>query len=66
MNKEYLSVKELADFLGVAIRTVYNQWPKWVREYGIRAIRINGNGNSTPRFNKKDAEKMRKAWEVIV
>ncbi|MBW2044333.1 MAG: excisionase family DNA-binding protein [Deltaproteobacteria bacterium] len=50
----YISRKQLANYLGVSLRTVDTHWPEWVSDYNVRAYRI----GRRILFNREDIDSM--------
>ncbi|WP_420806214.1 helix-turn-helix domain-containing protein [Sciscionella marina] len=54
-----LTVEQVAAFLCVADKTVYQNWRTW----GLKGVRIGGGSNGPIRFRPKDVERLASSWE---
>ncbi len=64
-HRRLLTIREVAEFLGLKRKTVYMSYPKWATEQGLRVVRVNGNPRSKPMFWSDEVERMvMEHWEV--
>ncbi|MBM7771988.1 excisionase family DNA binding protein [Actinokineospora baliensis] len=55
-----MNVEEVADYLGIASKTVYQNWRTW----GVPAVRIGGGDSGPLRFRREDIERVLLRWSI--
>lgn len=60
MSSRLMTVEDVAEHLGVAPKTIYQNWKMWQ----LKGVRIGGGTSGALRFRLRDVERLAQEWET--
>jgi len=58
MPKRCLSVREVAEYLGISTSYIHREYPRWISEFGVRVYKIGTGERKKLVFEKKDIDRL--------